>query len=63
MGLVDRPRMRGVRLVDRARVEPKKRGVVPDWTCGLSTRGGISTRGLSLRGAFKTRSFFRIGLA
>ena len=25
-------------LVDRDHVEPSKRGAVPDWTCGMSTR-------------------------
>ena len=32
-GLMDRPRVRGVPLMDCPRVEPLKQGVVPDWTC------------------------------
>ena len=33
IGLVNRPRVGDVRLVDRPCVEPYKRGVDPDWTC------------------------------
>ena len=43
-----------IRLMGRPCVDPKKQGIVEDWTCGSSTRGRCSTHGSSPCGALKT---------